>query len=94
MDETGLSVRSMKGRKRKLVSLKSCTVPPTFHEKQDVSHVSLVARVTLGGQSLVQLILTTCDVTCKSEELMLTVYLPMDNHGRHNGPDVVAEMTR
>jgi hypothetical protein len=43
MGETGLSVRPMKGKTRKLVSLRSCAVRPTFHEQKDLSHVSMVA---------------------------------------------------
>jgi hypothetical protein len=71
MDETGLSVRPMKGKTRKLVSLKSCAVRPTFHEEKDVSRVWLVATVTLGGQALTPLMLTTTDFPFKSEELAI-----------------------
>jgi hypothetical protein len=138
LDETGLSVRPMKGKTTKLVSLKSSVVRPTFHEKKDVGHVLLVATVTLGGQALTPLTLTTTDLPFKSEELAilrwtsaayrtacgymtaasmmfylnhivaphdmslrvtrqdpaLMVYLVMDNHGIHNTPDVLSEMTR
>jgi hypothetical protein len=71
MDETGLSVRPMKGKTRKLVSLKSCALRPTFHEEKDVSHVSLVATVNLGGPALTPLILTTTGLPFKSEELAI-----------------------
>jgi hypothetical protein len=47
IDETGLSVRSMKGKTRKLVFVKRCTVRPTFHEEKYVAHVSLVAIAPL-----------------------------------------------
>jgi hypothetical protein len=69
MDETGLSVWPMKGKTRNFVSLKSCAVRPTFHEENGVSHVSLVATITLGGQTLTLLMLTT-DLPFKSEELV------------------------
>jgi hypothetical protein len=71
MDETGLSVRSMKGKTRKLISLKGCAVRPTFHEEKDVSHVLLAATVTLGGQALIPPMLTTTDLPFKSEELAI-----------------------
>jgi hypothetical protein len=52
MGETVLSVRTMKGKTRKLVSLKSCAVQPTFHEEKDVSHVFLrVMRPRVHGLS-------------------------------------------
>jgi hypothetical protein len=69
MDETGLSVRPLKGKRRKVVFLRTCHVTPSFHDERDVSHVSLVARVTLGGQSLLPLSLTTVNIPFKSEEL-------------------------
>jgi hypothetical protein len=69
MDQTGLSVRPMKDKSRKLVSLKSCAVRRTFHEENQVSHVSLVATVTLAGQTLNPLMLTTTDLPFKSEVL-------------------------
>jgi hypothetical protein len=71
MDETGFSVRPMKGKTRKPVSLKSCSVRPTLHEEKDVSHVSLVATVTIGGQTLTPLMLTTTDLPFTSEELVI-----------------------
>jgi hypothetical protein len=71
MDETGLSVRSVRGKTIKLVSLKNCAVRPTFHKEKDVSHMSPVATVTLGGQALSPLILTTTDLPFKSEELAI-----------------------
>jgi hypothetical protein len=70
-DETRLSVRPMKGKTRKLVSLESCAVRPTFHEEKDVNHVLLVATVTLGGQALTPLMLTTTDLPFKSQELAI-----------------------
>jgi hypothetical protein len=71
MDEPGLFVRPMKGNTRKLVSLKSCAVRPTFHKEKGVSHVSLVATVTLGGQTLTALMLTTTYLPFKSKELAI-----------------------
>jgi hypothetical protein len=71
MGKTGLSVRPMKGKTKKLVSLKSCAVRPRFHEEKDVSHVSLVPTVTLGAQALTALMLTTTDLPSKSEELAI-----------------------
>jgi hypothetical protein len=68
MDETGLSMRPMKGKTRKLIYLKNCAVRPRFHEEKDVSHVLLVATVTPGGQTLM---LTTTDLPFKSEELTI-----------------------
>jgi hypothetical protein len=125
------------GQDQKLVSLKSCAVRSIFHEEKDVSHVSLVLIVTLGGQALAALMLTTTDLPFKSEELVilrrtfavyrtacgymtaasmmfylnhivapytmflrvtrqdpaLMLYLVTDNHGTHNTPDVLHEMT-
>jgi hypothetical protein len=71
MDETGLSLRPMKGKRQKVVSLKNCTILPTFHEGKAVSHLSLVATVTLGGQSLIPLILATSDLIFKGEDLQV-----------------------
>jgi hypothetical protein len=71
MDETGLSVWPMKGKTRKLVSFKNCALRPTFHEQKDVSHVSLVTTVTLGGQTLTLLTLTTTDLPFKRKELAI-----------------------
>jgi hypothetical protein len=71
LDEIGLPVRPMKGKTRKLVSLKSCAVRPTFHEEKGVSHVSLVATVTPGGQTLTPLMLTTTDLQFTSGELAI-----------------------
>jgi hypothetical protein len=42
---------------------------PTFHEENRASHVSFVATVTLGGKSLIPLILTTRNFIFKSEDL-------------------------
>jgi hypothetical protein len=69
MDETGLSLRTVKGKTRKLVSLKSCAVRPTFHAEKDVSHVLLVATITLSGQRLTPLMLTTTGLPFKDKEL-------------------------
>jgi hypothetical protein len=70
IDETGLSVRPLKGQKRKIVFLKTCCIIPSFREEKDVSHVSLVATVTLGGQPLTPLWLRTFNILFKSEELV------------------------
>jgi hypothetical protein len=69
MDETGLSVHPMKGKKQKIVSFKSCTVLPAFQKEKDVTHVALVATATLGGQWLIPLMLTTGDFTFKSRDI-------------------------
>jgi hypothetical protein len=71
----------MKGKTRKLVSLKSFTVGPAFHEEKDVSHVSLVATVTLGGQALTRLMLTTTGLPFKSED-----WLSFPGHSQLIGP--------
>jgi hypothetical protein len=42
-----------------------------FTKKKDVSHVSLVATVALGGQTLTPLMLTTTDLPFKSEKLAI-----------------------
>jgi hypothetical protein len=55
----------------KFVSLKICAVRLTFHEERDVSYVSVVATVSLGGQALTPLMLTTTDLPFKSEELAI-----------------------
>jgi uncharacterized membrane protein YhdT len=54
-----------------IASLKSCTVLPIFHEEKDASHVSLVATLTLGGQSLIPLMLMTCDLTFKTKHFVV-----------------------
>jgi hypothetical protein len=71
VDETGLSGRPMKGKTRKFVALKSCAVRSTFHGEKGVSHVSLAATITLGGQTPTPLMLTTTDLPFKSEELAI-----------------------
>jgi hypothetical protein len=42
-----------------------------FTKKKDVSHASLVATVTLGGQTVTSLMSTTADLPLKSEELAI-----------------------
>jgi hypothetical protein len=59
MDETGISVRPIKGNQRNIGSLKRCTILPTFHEENDVSYVAFVTTITLGDQSLIPLMLTS-----------------------------------
>jgi hypothetical protein len=71
MAESGLSVHPMKGKKRKNVSFKTCTILPIFDAEKDVNHVSLVATAALGGESLIPLILMTCDLTFKSDDLAI-----------------------
>jgi hypothetical protein len=51
LDETGLSLRPMKGKTRPLVSLKNCAVRPTFHEEKDVSHLSARSWLSFAGYS-------------------------------------------
>jgi hypothetical protein len=55
MAETGLSMRPMKGQARKLVSVKSCAVRPTFHEENDnlrtyMSTMLIVTRPKFEGK--------------------------------------------
>jgi hypothetical protein len=67
MDETGLSVDPLKGKKQKFAFLKTCCVTPSFHEERSVNHVSLAATVTLDGQALTLLLPTTSIISLKAK---------------------------
>jgi hypothetical protein len=51
MDETGVSSRPVKDKKKTVVSLKNCPTKPAFQDLRDVSYVSACATVSLGGES-------------------------------------------
>jgi hypothetical protein len=70
MDESGVTARPFKGRKRKVVFLKHCPISPKFLDIRDVSHVSVVGTISLGLTSLPPLFLTTSNVAFKSHELL------------------------
>jgi hypothetical protein len=59
MDETGFCSRPEKARKRKVVYRVDCPVRPAFRELTDPNHITLVATITLSGESLKPMFLTT-----------------------------------
>jgi hypothetical protein len=59
MDETGFCARPDKAKKKKVVYRYDCPVKPAFREQSDPNHVSLVATITLAGETLKPMFLTT-----------------------------------
>jgi hypothetical protein len=64
MDQSGVTTRPSKGKRRKVGSLTTCPVDPHFQGIRDVSHVSVVGRVS---NSL--LFLTVSNIDCRDFEL-------------------------
>ena len=52
LDEVGLCQRPDKGRKRRVVAVRSVPRQPAIREEEDTSHVTLTAAVNLAGESL------------------------------------------
>jgi hypothetical protein len=71
MDETGNGTRPDKGRHRRVVCSKLAPVEPHFREVSDVTHVSLVATVSLDGHSLKPFLVTSSQVLYHDQELSL-----------------------
>jgi hypothetical protein len=69
MDEPGITARSFKGGKGKVVSLTSCQTKARFQDANNIPDVSAVVTVSLGPNSLPLLFLTVSDVTFKDAEL-------------------------
>jgi hypothetical protein len=67
MDESGVTQPDLS--KRKVVSLTSCQIPPHCQDARDVTHVYVVATMSLGLGSLPPLFLTVPDVVFKNAEL-------------------------
>jgi hypothetical protein len=59
MDETGFCGRPDKAKKKKVIYRYDCPVKPAFREESDPNHVSLVATITLAGETLKPMFLTT-----------------------------------
>jgi hypothetical protein len=71
MDETGNGTRPDKGRHRRVVWSKLAPMEPHFQDASDVTHVSLVATVSLSGRSLKPFLVTRSRVCCRDSELAL-----------------------
>jgi hypothetical protein len=68
MDESGLSGRPNKGKRKKIVFCKDSGKIPTFREERDVSHVSIVSTISLEGESLKPMFLTVTGVKNRTPE--------------------------
>ena len=71
MDETGFHGRIDKGRKRKCVFIRGLGKRPTFHEERQSTTLSLVATISMSGDSLQPLFLTKEEVKFQSRTLRL-----------------------
>jgi hypothetical protein len=71
MDETSNSVRQNKVRPRRVVCSKLSTIEPHCRDATDVTHVSLVAIVSLKGQMLKSFLVTISRVGFRDRELAL-----------------------
>jgi hypothetical protein len=69
MEESGVRARPFKGRGRKVVSLISCPVEPHSQDIWDLSHVSVLATVSLGLNSFPPLFLTVSNINSWAPEL-------------------------
>lgn len=58
MDESGFSSRPMKDSCQNCCYISECSVPPTFREIKDSSHISIVGAVTLNGKPLKPMLLS------------------------------------
>ena len=71
LDEVGLCQRPDKGRRRRVVALKSIHRAPAFREEEDGSHVTLTAAVNLAGETLKPHLLGTGVLKCREYDLWL-----------------------
>jgi hypothetical protein len=62
MDESGLSARPSKGKQKRVVFSTGCNVQPYWLDARDVTHVSLVATISLLCEALPPLFLTVSRV--------------------------------
>jgi hypothetical protein len=67
VDESGASSRPNKGKRKRIVYSPLIPKIPTFKEERDVTHVSIVAGVSLSGETLRPMYLTVTEVKDKSE---------------------------
>ena len=61
MDESGFVQRPNKNTTRNCICIKRCPVTPSFIDENDSCHISIVAAVTLNGQSLTPLLISTTE---------------------------------
>ena len=61
VDESGFVQRPNKNTTRNCICLKSCHVAPSFLDENDSNHISIVAGVTLSGQALIPLLISTTE---------------------------------
>ena len=71
LDEVGLCQRPDKGRRRRVVALRSIHREPTFQEEQDSGHVTMTAAVNLAGESLRPHFLGTSVLRYKDRDIWL-----------------------
>ena len=71
LDEVGLCQRPDKGRRRRVVALKSVHREPTFREEEDGSHVTFTAAVNLAGEALKPHFLGTTELKFREHDLWL-----------------------
>jgi hypothetical protein len=56
---SGFCSRPEKAKKRKIVYRSDCPVKPGFREHTDTNHISLVATISLSGEALKPIFMTT-----------------------------------
>ena len=71
LDEVGLCQRPDKGRRRRVVALKSVQREPSFREEEDGTHVTFTAAVNLAGQALRPHFLGTAALKFRKRDLWL-----------------------
>ena len=71
LDEVGLCQRPDKGRRRRVVAVKSVPREPAIREEDDASHVTLTAAVNLAGESLKPHFLGTGVLKFKERDLWM-----------------------
>ena len=58
MDESGFSSRPLKNSTQNCCFVSNCTIPPTFKEEHDSSHISIVGAVSTDGKPLKPMLLS------------------------------------
>lgn len=61
MDESGFIQRPNKNTTRNCICIKKCPVAPSFLDESDSNHISIVVGVTLSGQTLTPLLVSTTE---------------------------------
>jgi transposase len=76
LDESGATSRPDKGKRKKVVYSLHTSQEPTFTAENDVSHVTIVSAVSLAGETLPPMFLTTTRVVdkCEISHDILTCY--------------------